>query len=69
MLGLARHGTVRGHGPLRGGVAQAGCATHSNFIERTIGETRRRTNVIGRLPGETSCLTLVWAVLHRASRG
>jgi hypothetical protein len=25
--------------------------------------------VIGRLPGETSCLTLVWAVLDRASRG
>ncbi|MGH3284227.1 MAG: IS256 family transposase [Streptosporangiaceae bacterium] len=30
---------------------------HSNFIERTFGETRRRTKVIGRLPGETSCLT------------
>src|SRR5256714_7629491 len=42
---------------------------HSNFIERTLGETRRRTKVIGRLPGETSCLTLVWAVLDRASRG
>ena len=27
---------------------------HSNFIERTFGETRRRTKVIGRLPGETS---------------
>jgi putative transposase len=42
---------------------------HSNFIERTFGETRRRTKVIGRLPGETSCLTLVWAVLDRASHG
>jgi transposase-like protein len=42
---------------------------HSNFIERTFGETRRRTKVIGRLPGETSCLTIVWAVLDRASRG
>ena len=42
---------------------------HSNFTERTFGETRRRTKVIGRLPGETSCLTLVWAVLDRASRG
>ncbi len=42
---------------------------HSNFIERTFGKTRRRTKVIGRLPGETSCLTLVWAVLDRASRG
>jgi len=42
---------------------------HSNFIERTFGETRRRTKVIGRLPGETSCVCLVWAVLDRASRG
>jgi transposase-like protein len=42
---------------------------HSNFIERTFGETRRRTKVIGRLPGETSCLSLVWAVLDRAARG
>jgi transposase-like protein len=42
---------------------------HSNFIERTFGETRRRTKVIGRLPGETSCLSLVWAVLDRASKG
>jgi len=42
---------------------------HSNFIERTFGETRRSVKVIGRLPGETSCLNLVWAVLDRASRG
>ncbi len=42
---------------------------HSNFIERTFGETRRKVKVIGRLPGETSCLILVWAVLDRASRG
>ncbi len=42
---------------------------HSNFIERTFGETRRRVEVIGRLPGEASCLSLVWAVLDRASRG
>jgi putative transposase len=25
--------------------------------------------VIGRLPGETTCLSLVWAVLDRASHG
>ena len=25
--------------------------------------------MIGRLPGERSCLSLVWAVLDRASRG
>jgi hypothetical protein len=42
---------------------------HSNFIERTFGETRRRVKVIGRLPGEHSCPSLVWAVLDRASRG
>ena len=42
---------------------------HSNFIERTFGESRWRVKVIGRLPGETSCLSLVWAVLDRASRG
>ena len=42
---------------------------HSNFIERTFGETRRQVKVIGRLPGEHSCLKLVWAVLDRASAG
>ncbi len=29
---------------------------HTNLIERTFGETRRRVKVIGRLPGEASCL-------------
>jgi putative transposase len=42
---------------------------HSNFIERTFGETRRRVKVIGWLPSESTCLSLVWAVLDRASRG
>lgn len=42
---------------------------HTNLIERTFGEAKRRTKVIGRLPGEYSCLSLVWAVLDRASRG
>lgn len=42
---------------------------HSNFIERTLGETRRRAKVIGCFPGETSCLSIAWAVLDRASRG
>ncbi|MEU6881428.1 transposase [Streptomyces sp. NPDC046712] len=41
----------------------------SNFIERTFGETRRRVKVIGRFPGETSCVSLVWAVLDCVSRG
>jgi putative transposase len=38
---------------------------HTNLLERTFGETRRRTKVIDRLPGERSCLRLVWAVLDR----
>ena len=42
---------------------------HSNLLERTFGESRRRVKVIGRLPGEHSCLSLVWAVLDRASLG
>jgi transposase-like protein len=42
---------------------------HSNFIERTFGETRRRVKVIGRFPGETSCVSLVFAVLDRAATG
>lgn len=42
---------------------------HTNLIERTFGETRRRTKVIGRLPGERTCTALVWAVLDRQSRG
>jgi putative transposase len=42
---------------------------HSNFIERTFGETRRRAKVIGCFPGETSCISIAWAVLDRASRG
>jgi putative transposase len=42
---------------------------HSNLIERTFGATRRRVKVIGRLPGEQSCLSLVWAVFDRASKG
>ena len=42
---------------------------HSSLIERTFGETRRRVKVIGRLPGQRACLSLVWAVLDRASKG
>lgn len=40
---------------------------HSNLLERTFGESWRRVKVIGRLPGEHPCLSLVWAVLDRAS--
>jgi putative transposase len=42
---------------------------HTNLLERTFGESRRRVKVIGRLPGENTCLSLVWAVLDRASVG
>ncbi len=35
----------------------------TNLLERSLGEVRRRTKVMGRFPGETSCLSLVWAVL------
>jgi transposase-like protein len=35
----------------------------TNPLERSLGEVKRRTKVIGRFPGEESCLSLVWAVL------
>ena len=35
----------------------------TNLLERSLGEVRRRTKVIGRFPGESSCLTLAWAVM------
>ncbi len=35
----------------------------TNLLERSLGEVRRRTKVIGRFPGEASCLSLCWAVL------
>jgi putative transposase len=35
----------------------------SNLLERSLEEVRRRTKVIGRFPGEASCLSLCWAVL------
>jgi putative transposase len=41
----------------------------TNLLERTFVEVRRRTKVIGRFPGETSALALIWAVLELASRG
>jgi transposase-like protein len=35
----------------------------SNLLERSLEEVKRRTKVIGRFPGETSCLSMYWAVL------
>lgn len=40
----------------------------TNLMERTFGEGRRRTKVIPRFPTETSCLSLVFSVLIRASQ-
>ncbi len=41
----------------------------TNLLERSLEEVRRRTKVIGRFPGETSCLTMAWAVMDLSSRG
>jgi putative transposase len=44
----------------------------TNLLERSLGEVRRRTKVIGRFPGEDSCLSLCWATLDlviAAARG
>lgn len=41
----------------------------TNLLERTFVEVRRRTKIIGRFPGETSALSLIWAVLELTSRG
>src|SRR5437660_3110189 len=35
----------------------------TNLLERSLGEVKRRTKAMDRFPGDTSCLTLVWAVL------
>ena len=34
-----------------------------SLLERPLEEVPRRTKVIGRFPGETSCLSMCWAVL------
>jgi putative transposase len=31
----------------------------TNLLERSLAEVKRRSKLIGRFPGETSCLTLV----------
>jgi putative transposase len=41
----------------------------TNLLERSLEEVRRRTQVIGRFPGETSCLTLAWAVMDLVIAG
>jgi transposase-like protein len=37
----------------------------SNVIERAFREVRRRTNVVGRFPGEAAALVLIWATLEQ----
>lgn len=41
----------------------------SNLLERSLGEVKRRTKVMGRFPGETSCLSLSWAVMDLVIAG
>jgi len=40
----------------------------TNLIERTFGESRRRTKVVPRFPTERSCLSLMYATLITASQ-
>ncbi|MCI0410115.1 MAG: IS256 family transposase, partial [Acidobacteria bacterium] len=39
----------------------------TNLLERTFAESRRRTKVIPRFPGERACLTLIFAALITAA--
>lgn len=41
----------------------------TNLLERSLEELRRRTKVIGRFPGEASCLTLAGAVMDLVIAG
>ena len=41
----------------------------TNLLERSLGEVKRRVKVIGRFPGENSCLSLCWAVLDLVIAG
>jgi putative transposase len=51
------------------GATEASAVAGTNLLERTFVEVRRRTKIIGRFPGETSALSLIWAVLELSSRG
>jgi transposase-like protein len=41
----------------------------TNLLERSLEEVQRRVKVIGRFPGESSCLSLTWAVLDLVIAG
>ena len=72
---MARRGSGRRSVSCGRKAAQQRCTVHAlrnvlaKLPERTFVEVRRRTKVIGRFPGETSALSLIWAVLELASRG
>jgi transposase-like protein len=42
---------------------------HSNLIEPTFGETRRRVKVSAACPASRAACRWVWALLDRASKG
>ena len=62
LVGAAREGLLA----LSVGV---GLGVLAELMEEEVVEVRRRTKVIGRFPGETSALSLIWAVLELSSRG
>jgi Transposase, Mutator family len=72
--GVAFHDSRRRTRPARPRDTPAVSSQHSkrirttNLLERTFVEVRRRASVIGRFPGETSALSLIWAVLELSSR-
>lgn len=41
----------------------------SSLLERSLGEVKRRTKVMGRFPGEVSCLSLSRAVMELVIAG
>lgn len=63
---LSRLRTAR---PLPAGRERWTRVGHSNFIERTRRRDRRRADVIGRLPGEISCVALGVGRAQGFSRG
>ena len=62
-------GLDNGSDPGASRLLEALSLSSSRLLERTFVEVRRRTKVIGRIPGETSAVALIRAVLELASRG
>ena len=57
-----REGWVRG-------ATQSGIGLVCGPLAGSLEEVRRRTKVIARFPGETSCLTMAWAVMDLVIAG